>query len=81
MEVPTFQLKNIERKSNDSMDQLHEVLDYWMKNDPSPSWRGLVDALKAPIVGENWLAEEIEAKYCVQEDQTNPEPGGIFTTQ
>ena len=32
--------------------------------DPLPSWRHLVDALKAPSVGENRLAGEIEEKYC-----------------
>ena len=64
LEVPTFQLKNIEKKSNDSMDQLRDTLDYWMSNDLSPSWKHLVDALKAPSVGGNRLAKEIEEKYC-----------------
>ena len=57
LEVPTFQLKIIEKKTNDSMDQLRDTLDYWMSNEPSPSWRHLVDALKAPSVGENRLAK------------------------
>ena len=53
------------------MDQLRDTLDYWMHNDPSPSWRGLVDALKAPSVGEKRLAEEIEEEYCDLEEQSS----------
>ena len=64
LDVPTFQLKNIQKKSSDSVDQLLHTLDYWMNNDPLPSWRHLVDALKAPSVDENRLAGEIEEKYC-----------------
>ena len=64
LEVPTFQLKNIEKKTNDSMDQLRDTLDCWMNNDLSPSWRHLVDALKAPSVSEKRLAKEVEDKYC-----------------
>ena len=71
LEVPSFQLKNIERKSSDSMDQLRDTLDYWMNNNLSPSWRDLVDALRAPSVGEKWLAEEIEKKYCCSVEQSS----------
>ena len=71
LEVPTFQLKNIEKKSSDSMDQLHDTLEYWMSNDSSASWKHLVDALKAPSVGENRLAGEIEKKHCDLEEQSS----------
>ena len=71
LEVPTFQLKIIEKKSSDSMDQLRDTLEHWMSNNPSPSWRHLVDALKAPRVGENWLAEEIKEKHCDLEEQSS----------
>ena len=71
MEVPTFQLKNIEKKTSDSMDQLRDTLDYWMSNDLCPSWRHIVDALKAPSVGEKRLAEEVVEKYCGLEEQTS----------
>ena len=64
LDVPTIQLKNIEKKSSDLMDQLLDTLDYWMNHDRFPSWRHLVDALRAPSVGENRLAGEIEEKYC-----------------
>ena len=71
LEVPTFQLKNIERKTSDSMDQLRDTLDYWMSNDPSPSWRNLVDALKASSVGEKRLAGELEENYCCLVEQSS----------
>ena len=71
LEVPTFQLRNIERKSSDSMDQLRDMLDYWISNNPSPSWRGLVDAMEAPSVGEKLLAKEIKKKYCNRHEQSS----------
>ena len=69
--VPTFKLKSIEKKTSDSIDQLCDTLDYWMSNDPSPSWKHLVDALKAHSVGENRIAKEIEEKYCGPEEQSS----------
>ena len=71
LEVPTFQLKIIEKKTNDSMDQLRDTLDCWMSNEPSPSWKHLVDALKSPSVGENRLAKAIEEQYCDPEEQSS----------
>jgi len=38
-------------------------------NNPPPSWRALIDALKVPTVGEKRLAGELEEKYCSQEEQ------------
>ena len=71
LDVPTFQLKNIEKKSSDLIDQLRDTLDYWMCNNLSPSWKSLVDALRAPSVGEKRLAEEIEEKYCCLVEQSS----------
>ena len=71
LEVPTFQLKIIEKKTNDSMEQLRDTLDFWMSNDLSPSWKCIADALKAPSVGENRLAKAIEEKYCDSEKQSS----------
>ena len=71
LEVPTFQLKIIEKKSSDLMDQLCDTLDYWMNNNPSASWRHLVDALKAPSVGEKRLAEQIKEEYCDVEEESS----------
>ena len=66
LEVPIPNLNIIGRNS---MDHLCDTLDYWMRNDPSPSWSQIVDALKSPSVGENRLAEEIERKYCSPQEQ------------
>ena len=71
LEVPTFQLKIIEKKTNDSMDQLRDTLDFWMSNDLSPSWKHIADALKAPSVGEKRLAKAIEQEYCDSEKQSS----------
>ena len=71
LEVPTFQLKIIEKKTNDSMEQLRDTLDFWMSNDLSPSWKCIADALKAPSVGENRLAKAIEDEYCDSEKQSS----------
>ena len=68
LEVPISNLKNIAR---DSMDPLCDTLDFWMRNDPSASWRCLVDALKAPSVGEKQLAKTVEEKYCSPEEQSS----------
>ena len=69
LDVPSFQLRNIEKKSSDSMDKLCDTLDYWMSKETSCSWRYLVNALKAPIVDEIRLAKEIEEKHCDPEEQ------------
>ena len=39
--------------------------------DPLPSWRVLVDALKAAAVSENRLAQDLEERYCSPEDQNS----------
>ena len=70
LEVPTFELRNIAKKSGHSLDQLCDTLDYWMNKVSSPTWRHLVDALKAPSVGENRLAEKIEEKCCSPVEQS-----------
>ena len=78
LEVPIPNLKNIAR---DSMDPLCDILDYWMRNNPSPSWRHLVDALKAPSVGENRLAEEIEKRYCCPVEQSSCDESKVVQCQ
>jgi len=52
---------------------MRTMLDHWMNNatDPLPSWKVLVNALKAPAVGQSRLARELEERYCRPEDQTS----------
>ena len=73
LDVPTFQLNVIEADTTGVKKQLQAMLDYWMSNatDPLPSWEVLVDALKAPAVGESRLAKELEERYCSPEDQSS----------
>ena len=78
LEVPIPNLNNIGRNS---MDPLFDILDYWMRNNPSPSWRHLVDAMKAPSVGENQLAGEIEKKYCRPVEQSSCDESKVVQCQ
>ena len=73
LDVPKYQLSIIEADTTGVKKQLQAMLDYWMNNatDPLPSWEVLVDALKAPTVGESRLAKELEEKYCSPEDQSS----------
>ena len=39
-----------------------EVLKRWLRNDLSPTWRALADALRAPSVNMSHIAEQLLAK-------------------
>ena len=71
LEIPICQLKIIEADTTGVKKRLQATLEYWMNNatDPLPSWKVLVNALKAPAVSESRLARELEDKYCSPEDQ------------
>ena len=73
LDVPAFQLNIIEADSTGVKKRLQAMLDYWMNNavDPLPSWEVLVNALKAPTVGESRLARDLEERYCSPEDQNS----------
>ena len=73
LDVAQSQLKIIETDRLGAEEQMRAMLDYWMNiaTDPLPSWKVLVDALKAPTVGESWLAKELEERYCSSEDQSS----------
>jgi len=81
LDVPTFQLKIIKTDTTGAKERLQAVLDYWVDNaaDPLPSWKVLIDALKAPTVGENRLARELEESYCSPEDQNSMGESAQFT--
>ena len=73
LDVTESQLKIIEKDRLGSEEQMRTMLDYWMHNatDPLPSWKVLVDALKAPTVCENKLAKELEEIYCSPADRNS----------
>ena len=47
-------------------DSLCEMLMLWLRTavDPPPTWEAVVTALRSPAVNENYLADQLEAKYC-----------------
>jgi len=73
LDVTESQLKIIETDRLGSEQQMRTMLDYWLNNatDPLPSWKVLVDALKAPTVCEKKLARKLEERYCNPEDQNS----------
>ena len=51
-------------KYNDAVGYLTAMLSVYLKRaKPEPSWKSIIDALKAKAVGESRLAEELEEKY------------------
>jgi len=73
LDVAQSQLKITETYRPGAEERMRTMLDYWMNNstDPLPSWKVLVDALRAPTVGESRLAKELEERYCSPEDQNS----------
>ena len=69
LEVPSSQLKIIKTDTTGVAERLQAMVDYWLNNATVPSWKVLVDALKAPAVGESRLAKELEERHCSPEDQ------------
>jgi len=73
LDVPIARLKIIQADTTGAEKRLCDTLEYWMNNasDPLPSWKVLVNALKAPAVDESRLARKLEDKYCSPEDQSS----------
>ena len=71
LNVAESQLKIIETDRHGAQERMRTMLDYWLNNATVPSWKALVDALKAPTVGERRLAKELEEGYCYPEDQSS----------
>ena len=71
LDIPSFQLKIIKTDTTGAVQQLQAMVDYWLNNATVPSWKVLVDTLKAPAVGESRLAKELEERYCSPEDQSS----------
>ena len=71
--VPTFRLEIIMTDRLSTEERMLTMLGYWMSNgtDPLPSWEVLVNALKAPTVGESGLAWALEERYCSPADQSS----------
>ena len=73
LDVPISRLNIIETDKPGAEEWMSIMLNYWLNNatDPLPSWKVLVNALKAPEVGKSRLVRELEDKYCSPEDQSS----------
>ena len=56
-------LKSIESNYPRQNDRLREMICKWLQN-KAATWEKMVTALKSRTVGEAYLAEQLEAKYC-----------------
>ena len=78
-------LDSIEANSNSTQHCLREMLKRWLRRvNPHPTWKAVVDALKSVVVGEQWLAQQLEeALYCKQDKTrslSSAQPGGYIWT-
>ena len=73
LDVAESRLKIIETDGQGVEERMRTMLDYWLNNAAAtvPTWNVLVDALKAPTVGESRLAKELEERHCSPEDQSS----------
>ena len=62
LKIENHKLKNIQRENpGDSLDCYAEMFELWKKHGSPPyTWRTIIDALRAGIVGEIHLADELK---------------------
>ena len=64
LELSTDELDIIKCDSNGVQECFRNMIVKWRsKTHPLPTWKALIVALKTPTVGEQVLAEKLEAKY------------------
>ena len=63
LQVPLSKLEKIDEDYRLSERKLSEVLGYWLRNDRSPSWDKICEALQR-IGGFGRLVRELRMKYC-----------------
>ena len=65
LHLSTDDLDIIKANSHDVGECLTGVIRKWQtKTEPRPTWRAVIDALKAPGVGEDVLAKQLEERWC-----------------
>ena len=62
-------LDTIKAHFSDSTHLLLEVLKVWLTTSDNTSWKALTDALRSQSVGQPLLADDLEAKYKVEETE------------
>lgn len=51
---------------HDASEHNLRLVEAWLRLDPNPTWRKLVEALRSPLVEENTIAQEIEENYILR---------------
>ena len=66
MDIPFVTLERFRREYSDTSDLMREMLMEWLRTavDPPPTWEAVVRTLRSRIVNENYLAAQLESKYC-----------------
>ena len=71
LKVRIATLDRIKAQFSDSTHQLLEVLKTWLTDSDNTSWKTLTDALRSRSVGQPSLADDLEAKYKVEETEVH----------
>ena len=70
LRVEQSSLRNISTKHSDPGDCLKAVLRERIRHSTT-SWRDIVAVLRTPHIGESFLADHLEGKYCSSEFTCN----------
>ncbi len=66
LKLSTSDIANIKTKYGDDVNlALSEVISRWIATNRQLTWFDLVQALRQPILNEEWCASQIEKKFCV----------------
>ena len=71
LKVNVGALDTIREQSHDPRDQLLEMLKTWLTNSDNASWKTITDALRSRSVGQHGFADDLEAKYKVEETEVH----------
>ena len=63
LKVPVSELDNIDGTKLDGRTSLRRMLNYWLKNSPSPSWKSLADAMGGRAVSRHDLKTKILSNH------------------
>jgi hypothetical protein len=84
LQLGRLEVNIIHRDFSDPQDRLLQVIDQFIKNDHKRTWRGIINALRHPLLNHNELAHEIERKYAGEEisalDERSPKSGSSGKT-
>ena len=65
LKVPKATVESIHLQSSRPKDRLLHIIDEFVKQEePSPTWRVIVDALRDPLINQPRLAQDIERRFC-----------------